>query len=168
MKTAMLLAMVALCAFARARAEMTVMSPDFADGGMIPAQFTGDGANKPPVLVIAGVPDGTKSLALVVDDPDAPSGTFTHWIVWNLAPGVGKIGGGALPAGAQQGVNDFGVHGYSGPAPPSGTHRYYFRVQALDVVLRLGANASRADFDAALKGHVLAAAEVMGRYSRGR
>jgi Raf kinase inhibitor-like YbhB/YbcL family protein len=168
--TIFLLTMGMLCALAQvdARAQMAVMSPDFADGGTIPAQFTGDGANRPPVLMITGVPAGAKSLAIVVDDPDAPSGTFTHWIVWNIAPTTGKIGGGALPAGMRQGVNDFGENGYTGPTPPSGTHHYHFRVKALDTILSLGTNATRSDFDAATNGHILAAAEVMGKYSRGR
>jgi hypothetical protein len=112
------------------------------------------------------VPAGTRSLALVVDDPDAPSGTFTHWIIWNIPPGFTELSAGALPAGVRQGTNDFGTGGYSGPCPPSGTHRYYFRLSALDTALRLPAGAQRQQFDAAISGHVLASAELMGRYAK--
>jgi len=144
----------------------SISSPDFAEGGSIPARFTCEGEDVSPALNIAGVPAGTRTLALVVEDPDAPSGTFTHWIVWNISVGVTRLAAGGLPAGAQQGTNEFGNVGYNGPCPPSGTHRYYFRLSALDAPLRLAPGASREDFDAAIKGHVVASAEVMGRYAK--
>jgi Raf kinase inhibitor-like YbhB/YbcL family protein len=158
---------MALCAGGRAEADgLSISSPDFTDGAFIPARFTCEGPNVPPTLEIAGVPAGTRSLALVVEDPDAPSGTFTHWIVWNIPPGVRQVTAGALPAGVRQGTNDFGTGGYSGPCPPSGTHLYYFRISALDTALRLPAKASRQEFDAAINGHVLVSAELMGRYAK--
>jgi Raf kinase inhibitor-like YbhB/YbcL family protein len=145
---------------------LTVSSPDFSDGGYIPPRFTCEGQNTPPTLEISGVPAGARSLALVVEDPDAPSGTFTHWTVWNIPPGSTRISAGKLPAAVRQGTNDFGTVGYSGPCPPSGTHRYYFRISALDTALRLPLEASRQEFDAAINGHILASAEVMGRYAK--
>jgi Raf kinase inhibitor-like YbhB/YbcL family protein len=159
---------VVLCAAARAEAGgLCISSPDFADGALIPARFTCEGQNVPPTLEIAGTVAGARTLALVVEDPDAPSGTFTHWIVWNIPPGVTRLSAGALPAGVREGTNDFGTGGYSGPCPPSGTHRYYFRLSALDTALRLPAGARRQEFDAAIDGHVLASAEWMGRYAKG-
>jgi hypothetical protein len=146
--------------------EMRLSSPDFAQGASIPARFTCEGQNGSPTLAIAGVPAGAQSLVLIVDDPDAPSGTFTHWLIWNIPPGTKSLVGGALPGGAVQGTNDFGSLGYSGPCPPSGTHRYFFRLSALDASLHLAAGASREDVEGAMRGHVLGSAELMGRYAK--
>jgi Raf kinase inhibitor-like YbhB/YbcL family protein len=163
----MLLAVLLLAAPMMACAgAMRISSPDFSESGMIPAMFTCKGDNVSPGLEISGVPAAAKTLALVVEDPDAPSGTFTHWIVWNIAPGTKKVAGGAAPTGAAEGTNDFGNAGYSGPCPPSGTHRYIFRLSALDIAPRLKPGASRKDFDAAIQGHVIARAALMGRFSK--
>jgi Raf kinase inhibitor-like YbhB/YbcL family protein len=144
----------------------SLTSPDFAQGGAIPSRFTCEGENISPTLEIAGVPAGAQSLVLIVEDPDAPAGTFTHWLVWNIPPGTTKLRGGAAPGGALQGTNDFGNAGYSGPCPPTGTHRYFFRLSALSGSLHLPAGASRKDLDNAIRGHVVARAVLMGRYAK--
>ena len=144
---------------------ITVTSAAFSEGGNIPSKFTCDGANTSPALKIAGAPPEAKALLLIADDPDAPSGLFTHWLVWNLDPKSGSIPEGAA-AGGTQGKNDFGKTGYGGPCPPSGSHRYYFRVYALDQQLSLPSGARRKEVDAAMKGHVIAQGELMGRYAR--
>ena len=146
---------------------MKMTSPAFQMGGNIPKQFTCDGADTNPPLQIEGAPPEAKSLALIVDDPDAPSGLFTHWIVWNIDPKRNSIGEGSVPSGVQ-GKNDFGKSGYGGPCPPSGTHRYFFRIFALDRQLALPAGSKRAQLDAAMQGHVVAQGELMGRYSRSK
>jgi Raf kinase inhibitor-like YbhB/YbcL family protein len=151
--------------FAAGGVKMKITSSVFQEGATIPAKFTCDGADTNPALQIADVPAGAKSLALIVDDPDAPSGLFTHWTVWNIPPQASAIGEGSTPKGVQ-GTNDFGKSGYGGPCPPSGTHRYYFKVFALDRELDLPFGAKRGQLDAAMKGHVLAQGELMGRYSR--
>ena len=144
---------------------MEIASSAFKDGGDIPSKFSCDGANTSPPLQISDVPAAAKALALIVDDPDAPSGLFTHWIIWNLSPQTSTISEGSAPGGVH-GTNDFGKSGYGGPCPPSGTHRYYFRVFALDRKLDLANGAKRSQLDAAMKGHVTAQGELMGRYSR--
>jgi len=149
------------------------------EGGMIPKIYTCEGDNAPPTLEISGVPGAAKSLALIVDDPDAPSGTFTHWLVWNITPEATEIAGamdtgpgyvilskGKWVPGGEDGTNDFGKRGYSGPCPPTGTHRYFFRLSALDTRLKLNAGAARKEVDAAMQGHVIATATVMGRYAK--
>ena len=145
---------------------MKITSPDFPEGGMIPARFTCDGANVNPRLDIAGVPAGARSLVLIVDDPDAPAGTWNHWLLWNIDPATTMIAGGSVPAGAIQGRSDFGQEKYIGPSPPSGTHRYFFRLLALDAKLYLPAGTGRAALETALRGHALMKAELMGRYRR--
>lgn len=112
-----------------------------------------------------GVPRAAKSLVLTVEDPDAPGGLFSHWLVWNISPSLTKIAENSLPAAAVQGRNDFGKSGYGAPCPPSGTHRYFFRILALDRKLTLEAGAKRAALDQALRGHILARGEIMGRVS---
>jgi len=144
----------------------SLTSPDFAEGGAIPSRFTCEGQNISPTLEIAGVPAGAQSLVLIVEDPDAPAGTFTHWLVWNIPPGTTKIRGGAVPGNALQGTNDFGNAGYSGPCPPTGTHRYFFRLLALGSSPHLAAGASRKDLDNAIRGQVVARAVLMGRYAK--
>jgi Raf kinase inhibitor-like YbhB/YbcL family protein len=148
-----------------AASSISITSPAFESGGDIPAKFTCKGANGSPPLQLKGVPNETKSLVLIVEDPDAPSGLFTHWIAWNIDPKTTEIAENSAPAGAIQGVNDFGKRNYGGPCPPSGTHRYFFRIFALDTKLELKANARRAELDAAIRGHVLAQGELMARYS---
>jgi len=145
---------------------LRLSSPDFRPGGFIPARFTCEGDNTSPTLEIAGVPTGTKSLCLIVEDPDAPGGTFTHWLVWNIPSTCIEIPPGKVPAGAAEGTNDFGKPGYGGPCPPSGTHRYFFRLFALDVSPALPAGASRNDVVNAIHPHILGRADLMGRYAK--
>lgn len=145
---------------------MELTSPDFTTGGPIPARFTCDGVNHSPGLRINGVPKAARSLVLIVDDPDTPRGTFNHWLVWNLSPDLKEINANSVPSGAVQGLNDFKKNGYSGPCPPSGEHRYYFRLYAVDIAVNLPATAKRADLDRVLRGHILKDATLMGRYAR--
>ena len=109
-----------------------------------------------------------KSLVLIVDDPDAPGGTFTHWLMWRLKPDLQEIPANSTPQDAVQGANDFGKPKYGGPCPPSGTHRYYFRIYALDMIPTQPASSDRKTIDKAIKGHVVAEATLMGRYARDR
>jgi Raf kinase inhibitor-like YbhB/YbcL family protein len=141
-----------------------VKSPDFSNGGMIPARFTCDGQNTPPTLRLFGVPATAKSLVLVVDDPDAPGGTFTHWLVWNINPASKEIG--AATKGAAQGRNDFDRLGYGGPCPPSGVHHYRFKVYALDAVLKLPSGSGRTALELAIQGHIAAQGMLVGEYAR--
>jgi Raf kinase inhibitor-like YbhB/YbcL family protein len=146
--------------------KMKITSPAFQQGGSIPSKFTCDGLDTSPALRVEQIPGEAKSLALIADDPDAPSGLFTHWIAWNIDTKTAEIPEGSAPSGAVQGQNDFGKSGYGGPCPPSGTHRYFFKIFALDRRLDLPAGAKRSQLDAAMKGHVLGQGELMGRYSR--
>jgi len=161
--SAILVAVVA--SFAAGGAKMKITSSAFQQGGNIPSKFTCDGANTSPPLQISDMPSEAKSLVLIVDDPDAPSGLFTHWAVWNISPQTSAIAEGSTPKGAQ-GTNDFGKSGYGGPCPPSGTHRYYFKIFALDRELDLPSGAKRSELNTAMKGHVIGQGELMGRYSR--
>ncbi len=151
---------------AQTMSTLTLSSPAFKHNEHIPSKFTCDGADVNPQLLIGNVPPGTKSLALIVDDPDAPRGTWVHWVVWNIAPDSKEIKEGTVPAGAHQGMNDFRQLDYGGPCPPSGTHRYFFKIYALDSVLSLGANTSKANLERAMEGHILARAELVGLYQR--
>jgi Raf kinase inhibitor-like YbhB/YbcL family protein len=147
---------------------MKLSSPDFSAGGALPESSAYRGENRRPELHIEGVPEGTAALALIMDDPDAPVGTWTHWIVWNLPPDTKVISSDRLPAGAVEGKNDYGEIGYGGPAPPSGTHRYFFTLYALKEPLHLPRGADRRRFEAALSGKVLAKATLMGTFSARR
>jgi Raf kinase inhibitor-like YbhB/YbcL family protein len=148
-----------------AASSISITSSSFQAGGDFPAKFTCDGTNVSPALQIGGVPNEAKSLVLIVDDPDAPRGLFTHWIIWNIDPKTTRVAENSAPAAGVQGTNDFGKRNYGGPCPPSGTHRYFFKIFALDTKLELKPNARRAELDAAMRGHVLAQGELMGRYS---
>lgn len=148
-----------------AASSISITTPAFQAGGDVAAKFTCNGANVNPELRINGVPSEAKSLVLIVDDPDAPRGLFTHWIVWNIDPKATDIGENSAPAGGIQGTNDFGKRNYGGPCPPSGTHRYFFKIYALDTKLDLKPSARRAELDAAMRGHTLAQGELMARYS---
>ncbi len=159
------LAAVTLSPLAAGPAGIKTTSSAFAQGGNIPAKFTCDGSNTNPPLQFANIPPEAKTLALIVDDPDAPGGLFTHWLVWNIDPKTTSIPEGAAPKG-RQGTNDFGKTGYGGPCPPSGTHRYVFKIFALDRELDLPAGAKRPRLDAAMRGHILAQGELMGRYAK--
>lgn len=162
---ALAIALVAVASFAAGGARMKITSSVFQEGGNIPSKFTCDGGDSSPPLRIAEIPSGAKTLALIVDDPDAPSGLFTHWIVWNISPQTNAIAEGSAPQGVK-GTNDFGKSGYGGPCPPSGTHRYYFKILALDRELNLPSGTKRNQLDAAMKGHVVAQGELMGRYAK--
>jgi Raf kinase inhibitor-like YbhB/YbcL family protein len=148
--------------------SMSLTSTAFENGGAIPAKYSKEGGNISPPLSWSGVPDGARQLALIMDDPDAPSGIFVHWLLYNVPPGAGKIAEGfstqALTNGARQGRNGFGEVGYGGPRPPSGTHRYYLHLYAVDTDIELPSGATRAELDRALRGHVLQEAQLMGRY----
>ncbi|PYI87397.1 MAG: YbhB/YbcL family Raf kinase inhibitor-like protein [Verrucomicrobia bacterium] len=144
---------------------MTITSPAFPAGGQIPAKFTCNGQGTSPELRISGTPPGAKSLLLIADDPDAPGGVFTHWLVWNIDPQTTRWAENSVPAGALQGTNDFSKKGYGPPCPPSGTHRYIFKIFALDRPLELKAGARRADVEDAIRGHILAQGELIGRYT---
>lgn len=157
---------IALSTFAAGGGKMKITSSAFQEGGNIPAKFTCDGANVNPPLHIGQVPAEAKSLALIVDDPDAPGGLFIHWLVWGIDSKTTDIAENSVPPNALEGKNGFGKSGYGGPCPPSGTHRYYFRVYALDQTLNLPAGANRGELDGRMKGHIVGQAELMGRSSR--
>jgi Raf kinase inhibitor-like YbhB/YbcL family protein len=146
-------------------AQITVRSSAFASGGNIPAQFSCKGANTNPPLQFQGIPKEAKSLALIVEDMDAPGGGFTHWLVWNIDPGTTEIAQKSVPPGASEGTNDFGKTGYGGPCPPSGTHRYYFRLLAVNQKLDLKPGADRPALERALGKQVIAIGELVGRFS---
>lgn len=143
---------------------LTITSSAFLHNGNIPKKYTCDGDDVSPPLMIEDIPTGTKSLVLIVDDPDAPIGTFVHWIVWNI-PVTETIGEDSVPG--VNGVNDFDKRGYGGPCPPSGIHRYFFKVYALDTELNLNTNSRKTDVEKAMKGHILAKGELVGVYKRG-
>lgn len=146
---------------------MKITSSAFTEGAAIPKTFTGDGKDISPALHIEGVPAAAKSLVLIVDDPDAPRGTWNHWLVWNIDPQTKEIAEGAVPSGAVQGTSDFGSAKYGGPSPPSGTHRYFFKLYALDSTLKLPSSSKRSALDQEMtKHHILAEAKLMGKYSR--
>jgi len=145
--------------------ELTLASPDFENGGVIPKRFTRYGENRQPPLLFANVPPEAASLAVMVEDPDAPKGTFTHWIVFNLDPKLSGVVENSSLEGAQQGLNDAGRIGYTGPFPPSGEHRYFFRLYALDCRLDLPTDTDREMFLAAIEGHVVGEAVWMGRFA---
>ena len=143
--------------------ELRITSPVFKNNEFIPSNYTCDGDDVNPPLHIQGLPQETQSLVLIVDDPDAPMGTWDHWVVWNIPP-AGKIEENGIPG--VEGLNDFGRHSYGGPSPPSGTHRYFFKVYALDTKLNLDENSRKKDVEEAMEGHILAKGEIMGLYSR--
>src|SRR5262249_35471484 len=150
---------------------MKIESTAFSEGSTIPRQYTCDGKDVSPPLSWSGAPDGTRSFALICDDPDA-SKTWVHWVLFDLPARTSDLPEGVPPkdsvqGGGVQGTNDFRKVGYGGPCPPSGVHRYFFKLYALDATVRLGSNATKADVERAMKGHVLGDASLMGRYSRG-
>lgn len=150
---------------------LKITSPAFPDGGSIPPLYTCDGRDVSPPLSWEGVPAGANSLALVCDDPDAPRGVWVHWVIFNLSPSAAGLPEGVPPrkevdGGGLQGSNDFRRIGYGGPCPPSGTHRYVFRLYALDAEVPLAAGATKSELVAAMKGHVRSEAALTGKYSR--
>jgi Raf kinase inhibitor-like YbhB/YbcL family protein len=144
--------------------ELTIKSPAFEHGKLIPKKYSCDGQDINPPLTIEGIPKEAKTLVLAVDDPDAPSGTFDHWIVWNIPASASKIGENTVPG--TEGMNSARQQGYMGPCPPSGTHRYFFKVYALDAELSLGASSRKKDVEKAMQGHILAKGELVGLYRR--
>lgn len=172
--------LLVIAAFARAEENpmtLALTSPAFAHNGPIPARFTCEGANVSPALAWSGVPPGARSLVLIVDDPDAPDPaaprmTWVHWVLFNLPPSAKGLPEGvspnALPPGARPGVNDFSATVYGGPCPPVGRHRYFHKLYALDTVLADLDRPRKADLERAMKGHVLAEAQLVGTYQKGR
>ena len=154
-----------------AQMALTITSTAFEEGAMIPGQYTCDGADISPPLSWSGVPQGTQSLALISDDPDAPAGTWVHWVLFNIPPDSTGLPekvptDEVLAGGARHGMTDFGRFGYGGPCPPSGTHRYYFKLYALDTMLDLSGRITKEDLLGAMEGHILAEAQLMGKYKR--
>ena len=151
---------------------LRVESPAFSEGGQIPRPYTCDGKDISPPLSWSGVPEAAKSLALICDDPDAPGKTWVHWVLFDLPPATGRLAEGipareSVSGGGIQGTNDFRKIGYGGPCPPGGTHRYFFKLYALDTQLKLSAAATKADVERSMKGHILAEGTLTGKYSRG-
>ena len=146
--------------------ELSVKSLAFENNKFIPAKYTCDRDDINPPLTIEGIPEGTKTLALIVDDPDCPTGTWDHWIVWNIPATTSKIEEDTVPG--TEGMNDFRRRSYGGPCPPSGTHRYFFKVYALDAQLELSPTSRKRDVEKAMQGHVLAKGELIGLYRRSR
>jgi Raf kinase inhibitor-like YbhB/YbcL family protein len=152
--------------------HLTLSSSAFRDGETIPVAHTGDGEDLSPPLAWTGAPVETRTFALICDDPDAPRGTWVHWLIWNLGADTLELGQGVpprpeLPSGARQGLNDGGDLGYAGPYPPPGApHRYVFQLYSLDTVLNLSPGANRSDLEAAMRDHVLARGTIMGTYQR--
>jgi Raf kinase inhibitor-like YbhB/YbcL family protein len=144
--------------------ELSIKSPAFEHGKLIPKKYSCDGQDINPPLTIEGIPKEAKTLVLAVDDPDAPSGTFDHWIVWNIPASASKIGENTVPG--KEGMNSAREQGYMGPCPPSGTHRYFFKVYALDTELSLGASSRKKDVEKAMQGHIVAKGELVGLYRR--
>jgi len=150
---------------------ITITSTAFTEGSMIPRQYTCEGEDVSPPLVWTGVPVGTKSLALICDDPDAPMGTWVHWVLFNIPASIKELPAKIPPEkiienSAKHGMNDFQKFGYGGPCPPGGTHRYYFKLYALDTEINLEAGITKAQLLKAMEGHILAEGQLMGRYKR--
>jgi len=145
---------------------MKLTSSAFTNHQSIPVKYTCDGKNVNPPLTISDVPENAKSLVLIMDDPDAPMGTWVHWTVWNIDPKTKEISENSLLEGAIEGITSFGKPGYGGPCPPSGTHRYFFKLYALDTSLSLPKTATKAELEKAMTGHIINTEELVGLYSR--
>lgn len=146
---------------------MQLTSSAFANNRPIPAKYTCDGGNLNPPLRISEVPQQAQSLVLIVDDPDAPAGDWVHWTVWNLNPDTKEIlADGPLPAGAVEGLTDFGRSGYGGPCPHAGIHQYFFKLYALDTALTIPRSSIKMDIEKAMAGHVLEKTQLIGLYAR--
>jgi Raf kinase inhibitor-like YbhB/YbcL family protein len=143
-----------------------ISSPVFKNKQMIPQKYTCDGENINPPLQISDIPKETQSLALIVDDPDAPSGDWVHWLVWNINPKTQSIGENEISEKAIQGINDFNRQNYGGPCPPSGTHRYQFKIYALDTILDLPPSSRKKDLEKAMENHILDKDTLIGLYER--
>lgn len=147
--------------------KMKITSQAFTNNGYIPKKYTCDGEDINPPLNVGEVPPNTKSLVLIVDDPDAPMGTWAHWVVFNIDPEIKEIAENSVPAGSVLGKNDFGKLEYGGPCPPSGTHRYFFKIYALDTILNLSQGTTKEEVEKAMQNHVLDWGEIVGLYKRG-
>ncbi|MGA1869411.1 MAG: YbhB/YbcL family Raf kinase inhibitor-like protein [bacterium] len=150
---------------------MELQSSAFKNKSAIPSRYTCDGANVSPPLAWEVVPEGVKSFALISDDPDAPVGTWFHWVYYNIPPEIKSlpenVAAEKKPAvGGMQGINDFRKIGYGGPCPPGGTHRYFFKIYALDTMLNLSPGATKKELVKAMEGHILGHAELIGTYKR--
>jgi len=150
---------------------ITITSSVFAEGALIPKKYTCDAEDISPDLKWSGVPKEAKSLALICDDPDAPVGTWVHWVLFNIPADVTTLAAGVpsdpvLKNGARHGKNDFRKLGYGGPCPPGGTHRYFFKIYALDTLLTLESGSTKAQLVDAMRGHILADGQLMGKYKR--
>jgi len=143
--------------------ELKVTSSAFKNNGLIPVKYTCDGDDVNPPLKIEGIPKEAKSLALIVDDPDAPMGTWVHWVVWNILV-TEKIEENSIPG--VEGLNSSGKHSYHGPCPPSGMHRYFFKVYALDIKLDINTNSKKENVERVMEGRILAKGEIVGLYGR--
>lgn len=143
-----------------------ITSTAFAEGAIIPSKYTCLGENINPPLLIKNIPRNTKSLALIVDDPDSPKGIFTHWILWNVDPKTTEIKENSVPKVAFSGTNDFGNTKYGGPCPGSGTHRYFFTVLALDIILELANGSNRKAFDKAIQQHIINQGQLMAKFAK--
>lgn len=146
--------------------DFRLTSQVFKEGASIPSKYTCDGENVSPPLKWEGVPQGTKSFVLIVDDPDAPAKVWTHWVLYNIPPTNTECREGKAPSGALEGVNDFGEIGYGGPCPPSGTHRYFFKLYALDQLLSIPQGATKLQVEKAIKPHVLGEVQLIGTYKK--
>jgi Raf kinase inhibitor-like YbhB/YbcL family protein len=153
--------------------EIKITSPAFEDGGMIPSKYTCDGEDISPPLHWEAVPDGTVSIAIISDDPDAPMGTWVHWVLFNLPPDTKELkekfpDDETLADGTRQGITDFGATGYGGPCPPSGTHRYFFKIYALDKKIDVATIVDKAQLLQEMEGHIIGQGQLMGKYQRQR
>ena len=144
--------------------QLKISSPVFEHNQQIPEKYGCKNKAPNPPITIEGAPPETKSLALIMDDPDAPSGTFDHWVVWNIPPSTTKIAENTVPG--TEGLNSLGKHSYTCPYPPSGTHRYFFKVFALNVMLDLRADSGKNELEKTMKGHILAQGELVGLFTR--
>jgi Raf kinase inhibitor-like YbhB/YbcL family protein len=155
--------LILLCSLLVQTSELTITSPDFSHEGELPSRFTCDGDNANPTLNVHGIPEGTKSLAIIVEDPDVTSTTFSHWIVWNIPPQE-TIAENTTPG--VQGNNSMGKNNYLGPCPMGGMHRYFFKVFALNTMLDIDANSNKKKLEDAMGEHILARGEIMGWYRK--
>jgi len=146
--------------------SMKLTSSAFANEEKISVIYTCDGQKIHPPFSISGIPDGTKSLAMIVDDPDAPAGTFTHWIIWNIDPTAVDITAGQVPQRSIEGINSAGSTGYVPPCPPSGSHRYFFTLFAVDTTIGLDGKSKKADLENAMKGHIIEQTNLIGTFGR--
>ena len=151
--------------------EIKITSSAFEEDGLIPEKYTCDGIDISPPLAWTSIPEGTKTFALICDDPDAPMGTWVHWVLFNIPANINELPESILPersleSGAKQGMNDFHKIGYGGPCPPGGTHRYFFKIYALDTELDLEAGTPKPELLKAMEGHILAEGQLMGKYGR--